>query len=126
MEIKESQYNFSEMHQRMQFYVDAGILPCCATAVFKGTDLVDYQTFGFMDLETREPLRDDAIIESSTGRVSDIARSFSGNTDTSQVDFVVRSEHTARDDLEVKCGRCSDRAFDEVPPGGLFFHKSNY
>jgi hypothetical protein len=64
-------------------------------------------------------------IESSTGRVSDIAGSFSGNTDTGQVDFVVRSEHTARDDLEVKCGRCSDRAFDEVPPGGLFFHKSN-
>ena len=57
MEIKESPYNFSEMHQRMHFYVDAGILPCCATAVFKGTDLVDLQTFGFMDLETRAAAR---------------------------------------------------------------------
>ena len=75
MEIKESQYNFSEMHQRMQFYVDAGILPCCATAVFKGTDLVDHQTFGFMDLETREPLRDDAIyrMASNTKLVTSVA-----------------------------------------------------
>ena len=77
MEIKESQYNFSEMHQRMQFYVDAGILPCCATAVFKGTDLVDHQTFGFMDLETREPLRDDAIyrMASNTKLVTSVALS---------------------------------------------------
>ena len=75
MKIKESQYDFSEMHQRMQFYVDAGILPCCATAVFKGTDLVDHQTFGFMDLETREPLRDDAIyrMASNTKLVTSVA-----------------------------------------------------
>ena len=59
----------------MQFYVDAGILPCCATAVFKGTDLVDHQTFGFMDLETREPLRDDAIyrMASNTKLVTSVA-----------------------------------------------------
>ena len=61
MKTTESDYDFSEMHQRMQFYVDQNILSCCATAVFKGTDLVDHQTFGYMDLETRQPLRDDAI-----------------------------------------------------------------
>ena len=66
----------------MQFYVDQNILSCCATAVFKGTDLVDHQTFGYMDLETRQPLRDDGDLSHGVeyqdrhfGCISDVARS---------------------------------------------------
>ena len=75
MKTIESDYDFSEMHQRMQFYIDQNILSCCATAVFKGTDLVDHQTFGYMDLETRQPLRDDAIyrMASNTKIVTSVA-----------------------------------------------------
>jgi CubicO group peptidase (beta-lactamase class C family) len=45
----------------MQYYIDQDILSCCSTLVMRGTDVLDYQTFGFMDKETKQPLRDDAI-----------------------------------------------------------------
>ena len=75
MKTTKSDYDFSEMHQRMQFYIDQNILSCCATAVFKGADLVDHQTFGYMDLETRQPLREDAIyrMASNTKIVTSVA-----------------------------------------------------
>lgn len=75
MKSTESNFDFSAMHQRMQFYIDENILPCCATAVFKGTDLVDYQTFGYMDIETKTPLRSDAIfrMHSNTKIVTSVA-----------------------------------------------------
>ena len=61
MKVVESPYDFSKMHHRMRFYVDQNILPCCATAVFKGIDLVDFETFGYMDIENQRPLQPDAI-----------------------------------------------------------------
>lgn len=75
MKVAESPYDFSEMHQRMQFYVDQNILPCCATAVFKGTDLVDFETFGYMDIESQQPLLSDAIFRmySNTKIVTSVA-----------------------------------------------------
>jgi CubicO group peptidase (beta-lactamase class C family) len=75
MKVAESSYDFSEMHQRMQFYVDQDILPCCATAVFKGTELVDCQTFGYMDTESQRPLELDAIFRmySNTKIVTSVA-----------------------------------------------------
>ena len=54
MNVIDSSYDFSAMHRRMQFYIAQNILSCCATAVFKGTDLVDYQTFGYMDIESKK------------------------------------------------------------------------
>lgn len=59
----------------MQSYVDADILTCCATLVLRGTDVLDYQTFGYMDLDTREPLRGDAIYRmySNTKIVTSVA-----------------------------------------------------
>lgn len=75
MQVVASPYDFSQMHQRMQFYVDENILPCCATAVFKGTDLVDFKTFGFMDIESQRPLLPDAIFRmfSNTKIVTSVA-----------------------------------------------------
>jgi CubicO group peptidase (beta-lactamase class C family) len=59
----------------MHWYVDQQILSCCVALVMRGTDVVDYQTFGYMDLETREPLRDDAIFRmySNTKLVTSVA-----------------------------------------------------
>jgi CubicO group peptidase (beta-lactamase class C family) len=45
----------------MQWYVDQEILSCCVTLVMRGTDVLDYTRFGFMDLESRRPLAEDAI-----------------------------------------------------------------
>jgi CubicO group peptidase (beta-lactamase class C family) len=67
--------DFSELHERMQWYVDQKILSCCVALVLRGTDMLDYRTFGYMDLETREPLRRDAIFRmySNTKLVTSVA-----------------------------------------------------
>lgn len=56
-----SNYDFSPMHQRMQWYIDQELLSCCYSLVLHGTDVVDYKCFGYMDLESKTPLREDAI-----------------------------------------------------------------
>jgi CubicO group peptidase (beta-lactamase class C family) len=67
--------DFAELHARMQWYVDQEILSCCVALVLEGTDVVDYRTFGYMDLERREPLRPDAIFRmySNTKIVTSVA-----------------------------------------------------
>ncbi len=59
----------------MQWYVDENIIPHCVCLVMRGTDVVDYRTLGYMDLESREPLREDAIfrIYSNTKIVTSVA-----------------------------------------------------
>jgi len=68
-------HDFSELHERMQWYVDEELIPCCATLVMHGIDVVDVGLFGFMDLETREPLRADAIYRmySNTKLITSVA-----------------------------------------------------
>ena len=75
MEIKLNGYDFSAMHQRMQWYIDQEITSCCMSLVLNGLDIVDYKTFGYMDLESRTPLRDDAIYRmySNTKIVTSVA-----------------------------------------------------
>ena len=59
----------------MQWYIDQEILSCCVALVMRGTKVVDYRTFGYMDLETRQPLREDAIFRmySNTKIVTSVA-----------------------------------------------------
>jgi CubicO group peptidase (beta-lactamase class C family) len=45
----------------MQSYVDQNILSCVSTVVMQGSDVLDIATFGCMDLQSRQPLREDAI-----------------------------------------------------------------
>ena len=63
------------MHDRMQWYVDQTILPHAFSLVMKGPDIVDYRCFGYMDIETKVPLREDAIfrIFSNTKIVTSVA-----------------------------------------------------
>jgi CubicO group peptidase (beta-lactamase class C family) len=63
------------MHERMQWYVDQEILSCCVALVMRGTDVIDYRTFGYMDLESKAPLTDDAIFRmySNTKIVTSVA-----------------------------------------------------
>ncbi len=67
--------SFSDLHERMQWYVDEEILSCCVTLVMKGTDVVDFRTFGYMDMETRRPLVEDAIFRmySNTKIITSVA-----------------------------------------------------
>lgn len=67
--------DFAPLHERMQWYVDENILSCCSTLVMRGLDVLDYRTFGYMDLESRRPLREDAIYRmySNTKIVTSVA-----------------------------------------------------
>lgn len=59
----------------MQWYVDQNILSCCNTLVMRGTDVLDFKTFGYMDLQSKEPLKPDAIYRmySSTKPITSVA-----------------------------------------------------
>ena len=75
IEVVESEFDCSEIQDRMQFYVDTGILSCCSTLLMKGLEVIDYRTFGVMDLEDERPLQKDAIYRmySNTKIVTSVA-----------------------------------------------------
>jgi len=75
LDIKPNGHDFSAMHERMQWYIDQDITSCCMSLVLNGLDIVDYKTFGYMDLESRTQLRDDAIYRmySNTKIVTSVA-----------------------------------------------------
>jgi CubicO group peptidase (beta-lactamase class C family) len=75
MTATQTRADFSAMHERMQWYVDEEILACCETVVMSGTEVVDHRRFGYMDLETNQPLREDAIYRmfSNTKIVTSVA-----------------------------------------------------
>ena len=75
IEVVESEFDCSEIQGRMQFYVDTGILSCCSTLLMKGPEVIDYRTFGVMDLEDERPLQKDAIYRmySNTKIVTSVA-----------------------------------------------------
>ena len=45
----------------MQPYVDDGLVSGLSAVILKGTDVVDVKTWGYMDIESQTPMRDDAI-----------------------------------------------------------------
>jgi CubicO group peptidase (beta-lactamase class C family) len=59
----------------MQWYISGNLLSCINTLILKGTDVVDFRTFGYMDLESRRPLTTDAIYRmySNTKIVTSVA-----------------------------------------------------
>ena len=67
--------DFSPLHRAMTKYIDDEILSCMTTLVLRGTDVLDYKTYGYMDLETRQPLRTDGIFRmySNTKLVTSVA-----------------------------------------------------
>ena len=75
MDVKATSLDFAPMHERMDFYVKQNILSCCATVVMQGREIIDYKTFGYMDIESKAPLRSDAIYRmySSTKLVTSVA-----------------------------------------------------
>ena len=75
IEIRNTDLDYSDLHERMQFYIDNNILSCCSTLVMRGAEVVDYRTFGFMDLESKQPLLHDAIYRmySNTKIVTSVA-----------------------------------------------------
>jgi CubicO group peptidase (beta-lactamase class C family) len=70
-----SDLDFSPIHDRLRFYVDKGILSCANSLVMRGTDVLDFSRFGYMDLETKAPLTEDAIYRmySNTKIVTSVA-----------------------------------------------------
>lgn len=45
----------------MQKYVDDNLVSCLSAVILQGTDVLDFKTWGYMDIETRTPMIDDAI-----------------------------------------------------------------
>jgi CubicO group peptidase (beta-lactamase class C family) len=70
-----TELDFSPIHERMQWYVDQGILSCANTLILRGTDVIDAARFGYMDLESKRPLTEDAIfrIYSNTKIITSVA-----------------------------------------------------
>ncbi len=75
IEVVDNDLDFGPIHRRMQWYVDQEILPCCNTLTMRGTDVLDYATFGYMDIESKKPLTEDAIFRmySNTKIVTSVA-----------------------------------------------------
>ncbi|MGE0621752.1 MAG: serine hydrolase domain-containing protein [Pseudomonadales bacterium] len=75
IETVASDLDFSPLHERMRFYVDEGILSCANTLIMRGTDVLDFARFGYMDLDSRRPLTEDAIYRmySNTKIVTSVA-----------------------------------------------------
>ena len=75
MQIESSDFDFTEIHAAMRKYVDDGILSCVSTIVMRGTDVLDYSLHGYMDTESKQPLREDAIYRmySNTKIVTSVA-----------------------------------------------------
>lgn len=75
MNVVQSDLDLTELHQRIQWYVDQDILSCCNTLIMRGTEVLDFKTFGYMDLTSCTPLTEDAIYRmySSTKLVTSIA-----------------------------------------------------
>lgn len=75
MNISDTDIDFTPLHERMATYVDQGILSCVNTLIMRGTEVLDFSMHGFMDLESREPLREDAIFRmySNTKIVTSVA-----------------------------------------------------
>ena len=61
IEISPSSIEFSNLHQRTQFHIDEEILSCCASLIMRGTEVLDYKTYAFIDLESKRSLLEDAI-----------------------------------------------------------------
>lgn len=59
----------------MQWYISENLLSCVNTLVMRGTDVLDFRTFGHMDRESRRPLTEDAIYRmySNTKIVTSVA-----------------------------------------------------
>jgi len=75
MDITSTGQDFSALHNRMQWYIDQEITSCCMSLVLEGLDIVDFKTFGYMDIESKTPLREDAIYRmySNTKIVTSVA-----------------------------------------------------
>ncbi len=71
----EHDLDFQPLHAAMQRYVDDNILSCVSTLIMQGTELLDFQTFGYMELEQQRPLAADAIYRmySNTKIVTSVA-----------------------------------------------------
>ncbi|XOV83888.1 MAG: serine hydrolase domain-containing protein [bacterium] len=59
----------------MSSYIEQDILSCISTIIMRGTDILDYKTFGYMDKDSGAPLTDDAIYRmySNTKIVTSVA-----------------------------------------------------
>ena len=75
IEVIDKGLDFSELHARMQWYVDEEIIPCCNTLIMQGTEVVELSFHGPIDHKTNRPLKEDTIfrMHSCTKIVTSIA-----------------------------------------------------
>ncbi len=75
----------------MQKYVDANLVSCLSAVILKGTDVVDFKTWGYMDIEAKRPMIDDAIFRmySNTKIVTSAAAMILYEEGTFQLDDLV-------------------------------------
>ena len=100
----------------MTRYIDDDILSCCNTLVMRGTDVLDFATFGYMDLETRRPLTGNAIYRmySNTKLVTSVAAMMLWERGRFDLDDDLATHLPAFDNLSVLKPNAESR--DDVEP----------
>lgn len=75
IEVIPTNLDFTELHERMQSYVDDKVIPFANSMVMKGDDVVDLEFYGGFDMTSDRPLTEDAIfrMHSSTKMVCSVA-----------------------------------------------------
>ena len=68
-------YNFNEMHDAIQKYIEDELLAGAISVVLKNNEVVDLKMWGHMDIESQRPMEEDAIfrIYSNTKIITSVA-----------------------------------------------------
>jgi CubicO group peptidase (beta-lactamase class C family) len=75
IEVKQTDLDFTELHERIQSFVNDGVIPFANSIVLKGDEVVDLQFYGGYEMESDRLLTEDAIfrMHSSTKMVCSVA-----------------------------------------------------
>lgn len=103
LKVKSSDYDFSEIHAAMQKYVDNNLVSGFSAVIMEGTDIVDFKTWGYMDIESKKPMIDDAIFRaySNTKIVTSAAAMILYDDGAFQLDDLVEQYIPQFKDLKV-------------------------
>ena len=87
----------------MQQYVDKNLLSGLSAVILEGTDIVDFKTWGYMDIESKRPMIDDAIFRaySNTKIVTSAAAMILYDDGVFQLDDLVEKYIPQFKDLKV-------------------------
>ena len=115
--VQDHQKDFSPLHNALQTYIDKGILPCLNTLVLQGGDIVDVRYYGYLDLESKQSLPEDAIFRlySGTKPITALAAMMLYESGKFQLDDPLAKYLPEFKDLQVL--KADAKSIDDTEPG---------